>query len=170
MSINIARWPSEEVGSGSIEAAHPPTPAWTIECHYCGFNAPPRRPPTVRCPKCGGSAWELTPTPGALLPFEQPSRGTPSGAARAKVSFSIHSDASQAYLILKPVRERSRVVIMRRDAAGDWTASTELHEGVYRYGFYVDNGTSLGKVPFAASNGGEGRLLIGSPSQDTEAA
>jgi hypothetical protein len=170
MSINIARWPSEGVGIGSVDDARRPTPVWTVECHYCGFNTPNTRPPTQRCPKCGGSAWELIPTPGALLPFAQPGRETVSGAAGAKVSFSIHSDASQAYLILKPASGRPRVVMMRRDAAGEWTASTELYEGVYRYGFYIDSGAGLRKVQFGASEGSEGRLLVGSPSQDTEAA
>ena len=167
---------------------------WCLSCHYCGFE-PEARETRTRCPKCGGSAWELTPVPGSLLSHaagaradartesprlhpddrdnaydeEEPDEDVDDRSVDAQplgsVLFRVRCSASQVYLLFGPEPGRPRMLPLHQVQHDEWQMRLCLPPGVYRYRFYVDDGTRL--VYFAtsdltgnASHTLDGRLLV----------
>ena len=181
MSISMERWECQQYPPLRLREENVGARVWSTECHYCGFAWTPGEAPPARCPKCGGSAWELSPIPGKLLRHAQRTPGhdstadpiareTPTDDAnRAAVLFRVRCEGAQVYLLLSADGAGAKVIPLRQSQQNEWHARLRLAPGAYRYRFYVDDGVHLVYLPTSQitgkdSTGLDGWLLV--PSGD----
>jgi hypothetical protein len=120
------------------------------------------------------------PVPGSLLMHaerwttQDRSKGSGDGDADvgsrrseepAKVLFRVRCAAMQAYVLLRPARAPAKIIPLHETEPDEWETRLHLPPDVYRYRFYVDDGTRL--ICFAASDVTghhvvqfDGRLLV----------
>jgi hypothetical protein len=182
--INMERWGSDGCSATPLrtQAAQP---VWSFECHYCAYGPEPDQALPARCPKCGGSAWELTPVPGSLLMCaDRAARGwgglnggekqnAGADAVLATVLFRLRVAAAQVYLLLGGDSGALKMIPLHETEREEWETRLHLPPGVYRYRFYVDDGVRLVYVAPSEMTGRhtaglDGRLLVPSPAQVAE--
>ena len=181
MPIDMERWNGHDAAAPQIWAGPRTRRAvWSLECHYCGFERAVGEASPARCPKCGGSAWELVAAPGSLLTPEAgydaarttdrvSTAGAPAETGDVgetpEVTFRMRCDALQVYLMFGAAPGSRKIIPLEQREQSEWGTCVSLPPGRYRYRFLIDDGARLNSPPApnaarSGSTGLDGWLLV----------